>query len=503
MGTPPLGISAPDTRCLRGAFSNGGVRLASNEYSRSRLFQDHYKTFAVSQASPLDWSLNMSIDPSLVSAEPDWAAFAAIDWGSQKHFWALRSANGDTIQSGILLNTPEAVAVWASDLRELFQHRPIALALEQKRGAVIYMLSQYPHFVLYPIPPSMSAYYRQAFFPSGAKDDPGDAALLLDLLVNHRSRLSVLRSETDATRLLQSLVETRRQLIQQKVCQVQRLIDCLQQYFPQVRTWFDDLDTPIVADLLHRWPTLPELQHTHSGTLRRFFRQHHSHSQDRNAQRIQAIYAAVAATVDPVVIETGTRKTNALLHLIADLRAEIALLEKRIREIVATHPDAPIFASFPGAGEATVPRLIAAFGTNREAFSSAADVQCLSGIAPVLKRSGNSSWIGMRRACSKFLRQTFHEFAGQSIPFSDWAKAFYRHQIDVQKASHHQAVRALAFKWIRILYRCWKDRILYNEQTYAESRRRRRALVGTELASLAELTVENIAGFKKISRKKA
>ena len=41
------------------------------------------------------------------------------------------------------------------------------------------------------------------------------------------------------------------------------------------------------------------------------------------------------------------------------------------------------------------------------------------------------------------------------------------------------AVRALAFKWIRIIFRCWKDRVAYDDEKYVESLRRRRSpLIG-------------------------
>jgi hypothetical protein len=36
---------------------------------------------------------------------------------------------------------------------------------------------------------------------------------------------------------------------------------------------------------------------------------------------------------------------------------------------------------------------------------------------------------------------------------------------------HHAAVRALAFKWIRIIYKCWQSRTEYNEVSYLENLR--------------------------------
>ena len=113
-----------------------------------------------------------------------------------------------------------------------------------------------------------------------------------------------------------------------------------------------------------------------------------------------------------------------------------------------------------------------ALGTQRERYGSAQEIQCYSGIAPVLERSGNTRWTHVRRACPKFLRPTFHEWASHSIGSSQWAREYYQHQRAKGK-SHHAAVRALAFKWIRILYRCWKDHTPYDEARYLETLRRR------------------------------
>jgi hypothetical protein len=111
------------------------------------------------------------------------------------------------------------------------------------------------------------------------------------------------------------------------------------------------------------------------------------------------------------------------------------------------------------------PRLLAVFGSQRERYENAAEVQTFSGIAPVTERSGKSSWVHFRFACSKFLRQSFHKFASCSIPRSPWAHAYYELQRRRGK-KHHAAVRALAFKWIRIIYRCWKERVAYDEKVY-------------------------------------
>src|SRR5580765_4937267 len=105
----------------------------------------------------------------------------------------------------------------------------------------------------------------------------------------------------------------------------------------------------------------------------------------------------------------------------AGLRAQIGVFDQRIAELVADHPDGALFRSLPGAGDALVPRLIVAFGTQRDRYQSAYEMQCYSGIAPVTEASGNSQWVHFRFTCPTFLRQTFHEFAGCSIQQSEWA----------------------------------------------------------------------------------
>ena len=128
----------------------------------------------------------------------------------------------------------------------------------------------------------------------------------------------------------------------------------------------------------------------------------------------------------------------------------------------------------PGAGEAMAPRLLTAFGSDRARFANAEALSTFSGIAPVTKSSGKSLSHHLRYACAKFLRQSFHEFAAASIPHCAWAKAFYESQ-RARNKGHHTAVRALAYKWIRILYACWKSQIPYNESLYLQSLKNRLA----------------------------
>src|SRR5271157_407497 len=95
---------------------------------------------------------------------------------------------------------PEVVEAWVSELCQRFGHGPIAEAVEQVKGALVYMLRKYACLHLYPVLSTMTAKMREALCPSGAKDDPRDADLLLDLLLQHRDKLRRLTPDSEATR---------------------------------------------------------------------------------------------------------------------------------------------------------------------------------------------------------------------------------------------------------------------------------------------------------------
>ncbi len=402
----------------------------------------------------------------------EFSAYVAIDWADQHHYWCLADAEGTHRDHGELRNTPEAIDTWVAGLLARFPENPLAVCLEQSRGGLVFQLGKYDRLVVFPVHPATIASFRQAFFPSGAKGDPGDTALLLELLLHHRQHLRRLDPDTPETRLLGMLIELRRRFVDERTRQSNRLTAWLKMYFPQPLDWIDNIDSPLGCDFLDRWPTLQQLQRAKPATVERFFRQHNSRSETRIQERLEAIRTAVAAVQDTALLEAGTAATAALVALLRTLNATIASLDQQI-DALPKHPEADLFAGLPGAGPVLIPRLIVAFGTNRERYQSASELAAYSGIAPVTRQSGKSKSVHFRRACPAFLRQTFHEFAAHSVAKSQWAREFYDLQRHRGKA-HHAAVRALAFRWIRVLFRCWKDRKPYNEATYLEALKKRR-----------------------------
>jgi transposase len=392
----------------------------------------------------------------------------------------LQEADSEGRQRFTLDQTPEALGSWIQLLQSRFAGRPVAIAVEQKRGALIYALMHVDFLRLYPINPQTLSQFRKAFYPSGAKDDPVDADLLLEILMTHRQHLRVWIPDDVLTRSIQLMTEDRRHLVDERTALTNQLTAALKNYFPQALDWLGDLHTARACAFLQRWPSLQELKRASASSIRKFYRAHGYRGQDKLEQLLAEIKKAQPLTQDGAVLLAGSMKVQALVTQIALLTESIERYDKKIASLFDQHDDSTLFGSFPGAGASLAPRLLAAFGSDRSRFEFAAEMQQLSGIAPVTEKSGTGIWIHWRLACCKFLRQTFHEFAGQSIAQSDWARAYYDQQRKRGK-SHHAALRALAFKWIRIIFRCWKTRTPYDEALFCKSLKLRRSPLANEL----------------------
>jgi transposase len=216
-------------------------------------------------------------------------------------------------------------------------------------------------------------------------------------------------------------------------------------------------------------------------TLAPCFRAHHVRSPEVIAHRIQASKAATPLTTDD-----GGMAPKALLvqALVAPLRVTlqaIAAFDTAIAPRAHSHPDFPLFQALPGAGPVCASRLLVACGEQRARSPSATALQKYAGSAPVTERSGKKSWVPWRLQCPKFLRQPFVEGAAESIRHAVWAQVYYQQQRDKGKTPQ-AAVRALAFQWIRMLYRCGQNHTPYEASTYLRALNRRGASLLQRLA---------------------
>jgi transposase len=410
----------------------------------------------------------------------NYTAIIGIDWADKKHDVCIHETATGTQELLQIPHQAEKIDEWARSLYRQYGG-PMAVALELSKGPIVAALQKYDFFVLYPVNPSSLVSYRRTFTPSGAKDDPTDAAYILNLLLRHPDEFHPLQPQSVEMRALMTLTEQRRRLMNDRVRLTNRLRNALKQYYPQALEWFDHIDTQLFCDFIRRWPTVVQAKRARRATLETFFRAHNMNRKPLLEKRISAIKVAVPLTTDDGVVIPYRLLALTLVEQLETILACLDRFDEAIANLAPQHPDFQLFDALPGAGPSLAPRLMVAFGEQRDRFNNAAEVQKYGGIAPVTERSGQQLWIHWRWQAPTFLRQTFVEWAAQTINKSYWAGLYY-YQQRAKGCSYQAAVRALAFKWIRILYRCWKTQTPYDEARYLKALQER----GSSLLKTAE-----------------
>ena len=413
------------------------------------------------------------------NTQNDYAAFIAIDWADRQHVFSLQVAGQTKKETGTLEQKPEVIGPWVAKLRERFGGRPVAVAVEQSRRALIHALLTYDFLVIYPLHPATVAKFREAFKSSGSKNDPLDTDQILQILTKHLDQLKALKPDTEETRLLARLVEDRRKAVDLRTSHVQALTAALKEYFPQaIELVNGNLTSRLACDFLMKWPTFEAFQQAKPSTIKRFYYGHNIRSPQVIEKVLGLAQTAKPLTTDSPVIQSGSLVSQMYTHLIRAINPVIEDYEHRIARTFEAHPETGLFNHLPGAGPALAPRLCAFFGTDRSRYEAAENVHSFTGIAPVTKSSGKTRVVYFRMACPKFDRQTFHEFARLSITNCQWARNYVEYYTAKGK-KFQTVIRALAYKWIRILWKCWKERTPYNENKYMEVLKKRGSIFAT------------------------
>ena len=382
-----------------------------------------------------------------------------MDWADEAHEVCEYEVSSGGRRHYSIKHTGESLQEWINELRHRYGGKPVAVVMEQARGGLIYALMSREFITIYPVNPQSLAKFRKAIYPSGAKSDPPDAELLEELVRQNPDRFRAWRPDDEQTRSLRLLTEGRRKFVDDMTALTNQLTSALKTYYPQALEWAGELSGAQACAFFQRWPTLGHLQKTRAFRIREFYEKHGRPKREVLDQRVKQIEQAKALTTDAAVIMAGVMMVHSLVTQIEPLRGVIEKYDSEIARIFRQHPDRAVFESFPGAGKVLAPRLAAVFGADRDRIQAALELQEFSGIAPVTERSGKSIWVHRRWACPKFVLQTFHEFANQARKFCTWSRLYYE-ECRAQGKNHHAVIRALAYKRIRIMFRCWKDRAL-------------------------------------------
>ena len=386
--------------------------------------------------------------------------FCGIDWASERHAVCVVDDAGRKATVFQIAHSADGFDQLVAHLRRYGDPARLPVAIERPDGRLVDRLLEAGHPVV-PVQPNAIKAWRDAEILSGAKHDPGDAALIAEYLRLRSHRLRILRPFSPQTRALRAVVRTRDDLVDQRVAATNQLGACLEAFWPGAKQVFADLHSPIALDFLARYPTPESAASLGERRMTAFLTKHGYCGRRRPGELLARLRAAPPGLTGTVEVEA---RRDAVLAMVKVLRALLAAIKDLDRSVVAhlgEHPDAEIFTSLPRSGRINAAQVLAEWGDCRPAYDGPEAVACLAGATPVTKQSGKHIAVGFRWACNKRFRAAITTFADNSRHASPWAAKVYADAL-ARGCDHPHAVRILARAWIRVLWRCWIDQVPYD-----------------------------------------
>jgi transposase len=392
----------------------------------------------------------------------------------------LDASSGGFLDERDLSSAPEAMEAWWHDLRGAHPGARIAVAFEQPAPNLLAFFAARGPCVIYALNPSATFSYRNALTVSHARNDQSDARDQARFVAHAHLKLRAWTPPPAQIEQLERLTQNRRKLVNQRTALTNRLQATLKRYYPQALALLHEhYWRPMNLDFLRRWPQPTKLRRSSLSSLRAFYRKHHSRSEQRWQDRLAVIQAMVplgeANPADELEVLVMVDQIEVFNKGIATHDGAIATLFAAQGEAAAR------VAALPGAGPIFAPRLYTALVRHMPNCDGPEALAAAVGIAPVTDQSGRMRKVYRRLRCDTFTRQSFVEWVKESWKHSVWAEAFYR-QREAKGHGFHATMRALAYKWIRILWRCWQDGVAYDEPKYlAQLKAKGSSLVPPEL----------------------
>ncbi|HET7070335.1 MAG TPA: IS110 family transposase [Nocardioides sp.] len=385
--------------------------------------------------------------------------FVGLDWGEQHHQVHGLDGAGTTRLSIRVTHDRSGLERLRRALAALGEPAVVGVAIERREGLLVDHLLAWGHPV-YPVNPKVAARSREGYRAAPVKSDALDAFALADLLRHRASTWRPICRPSAVHAELQALVRDRERFVIEHRRLQHQLRAVLETYYSAAPRLFSGLNRAITIAFLRRYPTPAAAERLTPPRLATFLaRQGYT---GRTAPEV--LVERITAHPDTPNAGVDAARARAMLALVDLLEQVSRVLDDYtagIATVLERHPDAALFASFPGTGLVTTATLVAEIGEDRSRFPSPGSLLAEAGLAPVTRQSGASRRVGFRYAANHHLRSAWGQWMLTAIRISPWTRAAY----DAARArgqSHHRAVRSVGARWGRILWRCWLDRQMYD-----------------------------------------
>ena len=386
--------------------------------------------------------------------------YAGIDWADKQHEVCIMSADGRVLSELSISHDWEGFEQLQAVLIELGE---VEINIERPNGLLVDWLHTqgWPVYVMPPV-----VVNRRRVRPT--KSDRGDAYLLANLLRQRDEECRALIVHSPQAEELKQLVRGYDQLQREQVRLSGQLCDLLKLYYPVAVDLFSKLHQPLTLAFLQAYPAPHAARAVSREQLVAFFTQ----QRYRWMQRVDGIYEKLQTPAPTARLEQGyVQHMLALVALLQTLYQQLSILKRQIVALFDSHPEADWWRAIPGCGQLTAPRLLARIGDNLERFPSYRVLQAHAGTVPVTRSSSKSKFVSFRLNCDRSLRRAVTDLARNSVRKSGWAKSYFYDQL-ARGHSKQRAYRALANRWLRILWTIRQRGELYDEARHVANRAR-------------------------------
>ena len=405
--------------------------------------------------------------------------WVGIDWGSEKHAVSIVDDRGIEQRHFAVFATLEGLEVLDKTLRDIGM--VAGVAIEATNNPVFYYLLE-RDYTIYPVNPKTSKRWREGNSVAGVKSDVRDGLVLAAELARRHETQRVFQPEDPQTAKLRGLCEKQRTLIDHRTALVQQIRQSLACYYPAALEFFSDLTAPTVWAFLKRFPNPQELAKARKDTLLRFLKGRRIGLTPLWMKRIEQRVKATDWPLPPTALAEQLLVLACVVQLQA-LQSALDKMQALIEELIRPLPEAKLVRSLPGAGPKLTPALTAIIHSAAARADNVQALRCLSGVAPVQEQSGKRNRTRIRRRCNKYLRNILHLYAWCSTRACLWAKAYYE-LCKERGDSHATALRKLADKWLRIIYRMLQTGQPYEDSKYLKALRKTHSPIWERICGL-------------------
>lgn len=406
--------------------------------------------------------------------------FVGIDWGDSLHTLSVLNDSGQFLARFQIKHLASELNSLPEKLKGFGSVQGVCI--ETPTHLLIPVLLE-ANFKVYAVNPKITKRWQECFKVTPSKTDELDADSLAKGLQLFHKDLKPLNPLTSEISLLRDLCRDEMVLIQNRTALLLQLKSCLKTYFPGALAWFRDWSRKSALEFLITFSTPKALAKASKSKLQKFLGARKiGFTREYWQQRIAERKKVLDWKVEAALIRCKSLLAVTIAKQLLVLGRQLEEYRATINETFSDHSLSSVFSSFPGAGEKLAPRILAEFGDERGEYKNANSLQCLAGVVPVQEQTGARAVKGkrtskrlrgkvkteFRKQCRRSFRASMHMYAFTSTRHSKWAQAYYK-MARARGQSSGTALRNLAAKWLKIMYRCWKNEVAYDESLYLAS----------------------------------